>query len=196
MKKINYKIVALVASTTFLISGCETMQQASTAMGSTGTGILAGVAAGAGTGVLCDKMTGGKNTAACVAAGMAVGAAVGAWAASMDEAAEKAVPAMDCASVKRRMNYSSTSSNPVALLKFAQQPAQVVSPGENLKISVKMDLATPGASGQEQEVTFKNNVTSGGEKNTGRAITKGCGGDYLLPWVIPIKKVSITRQSN
>jgi hypothetical protein len=189
MKKMNYKIIALTASITLLLSGCETMQKASTAMGSTGTGVIAGVAAGAGTGFACDKLTGGKHTGACVAAGMAVGAAVGTWAAKMDEEAEKSVPAMDCTSVKRRMNY--TGSTPKAILKFAEQPAHVVKPGEALKIPVKMDLATAGAEGEEQELTFKNEVTSAGEKNTGRAITKGCGGDYLLPWAIPTEKEGV-----
>lgn len=89
MKNMNYKIVALTVSGILLLSGCETMQKASSAMGSTGTGVLAGVAAGAGTGVLCDKLTHGNATGACVAAGMAVGAAVGTWTASLDEEAEK-----------------------------------------------------------------------------------------------------------
>lgn len=187
--KINYKIVAVTASAVLLLNGCETMQKASTAMGSTGTGVIAGVVAGAGTGIACDKLTGGKHTGACVAAGMAVGAAVGTWAAQMDEEAEKAVPAMDCTSVKRRMNY--TGTKPKAILKFAEQPAHVVKPGEPLKIPVKMDLATAGAEGEEQEITFKNEITSSGEKNTGRAITKGCGGDYLLPWSIPTEKEGV-----
>ena len=152
-------------------------------MGSTGTGVLAGVAAGATTGILCDKLTGGNNTGACVAAGMAVGAAVGTWAASLDEAAEKAVPAMDCASIKRRMNYPSTASKPKALLKFSEQLAQVVKPGEALKIPLKMDLATPGADGKEQEITIKFENTFGTEKSTGRPITKPCGGDFTLPFV-------------
>ncbi len=191
MHNMNYKIVALAVSATLLLGGCETMQKASSAMGSTGTGVLAGVAAGAGTGIACDKLTGGKHTGVCVAAGMAVGAAVGTWAAHMDEESEKAVPAMDCTSVKKRMNYPSTASKPLAFLKFAEQPAHVVIPGQDLKIPVKMDLATPGVEGQEQEITFKNEVTSSGEKNTGRAITKTCGGDYSLPWTIPTEKEGV-----
>lgn len=189
MKKMNYKVIALTASITVLLSGCETMQKASTAMGSTGTGVIAGVAAGAGTGIACDKLTGGKHTGACVAAGMAVGAAVGTWAAKMDEEAEKAVPAMDCTSVKRRMNYS--SSKPKAGLKFALETPHVVKPGSELKIPMKMDLVTPGAEGQEEELTFKIDTTAGSEKNTGRAITKACGGDYDLPLVISTEKEGV-----
>jgi hypothetical protein len=189
MKKMNYKIIALTTSITLLLSGCETMQKAATGLGSTGTGVIAGVAAGAGAGFACDKLTGGKNTGACIAAGMAVGAAVGTWAAKMDEEAEKAVPAMDCTSVKRRMNYS--SSQPKAGLKFAAETSHVVKPGTDLKIPMKMDLVTPGTEGQEEELTFKIDITAGGEKNTGRAITKACGGDYDLPLVIPTEKEGV-----
>jgi hypothetical protein len=189
MKKMNYKIIALTTSITLLLSGCETMQKASTAMGSTGTGVIAGVAAGAGTGFACDKLTGGKNTAACVAAGMAVGAAVGALAAKMDEEAEKSVPAMDCASVKRRMNYSSTK--PKTGLKFATQPAQVVKPGSDLKLPIKMDLVTPGAEGKEDELTFKIDMTAGSEKNTSGVKTKACGGDYDLNLSVPTEKEGV-----
>lgn len=189
MKKMNYKIIALTASITLLLSGCETMQKASASLGSTGTGVIAGVVSGAGAGLACDKLTGGKNTAACVAAGMAVGAAVGTFAAKMDEEAEKAVPAMDCTSVKRRMNYS--SSKPKAGLKFAAETPHVVKPGSDLKIPMKMDLVTPGAEGQEDELTFKIDTTAGGEKNTGKAITKACGGDYNLPLVISTEKEGV-----
>lgn len=188
MKKINYKVVVLVASTTFLISGCETMQKASSAMGSTGTGVIAGVLAGAGTGIACDKLTGGRNTGACVAAGMAVGAAVGTLAASMDETAEKAVPAMDCASVKKRMNYSSASFKPRASLKFSSSPAQVVKQNEKIQVPLKMDLAAPGT---EQEVSFRIVTTDATGTSTGKPLTKVCGGDYPLPFSLNTDKEGV-----
>ena len=186
MKKFNYALVALVASSTFCIGGCSTVQQASSAMGSTGTGVLAGVLSGAGTGILCDKLTGGKDTALCATAGVLVGAAVGTWAASMDDALQKSVPTMDCVSVKRSMNYPSTSTQPIARLKFTTPPPQVVKPGQDLIIPVKMDLATPGATGSEQEITIKTNIISGNDSlPLGRPITRVCGGDYSWNWKIP-----------
>ncbi|TSA40742.1 MAG: hypothetical protein D4R63_05160 [Methylococcaceae bacterium] len=192
MKTMNYKIIALTVSGVFLLSGCSTIQEASSAMGSTGTGVLAGVIAGAGAGVACDKLTGGKNTGACVAVGMAVGAAVGTWAADMDEAAEKAVPAMDCKSIKKRMVYSSTASLPRAELKLASDhPSLVVSPGQSLKLPIKMNLATPGKAGQEQDVAFKIVTTSGSDTYTGKVITKECGGDYSLPATFPTDKEGV-----
>lgn len=73
-------MVSLAVAGSMLLSGCETIQKTSAAMGSLGTGVLAGAAAGIGTGVLCDQLTNGKNTAACIAAGLVVGAAAGYWA--------------------------------------------------------------------------------------------------------------------
>ena len=187
MKKNNYKIIALTAAITLLLNGCASIKDASTAMGSTGTGVIAGVAAGAGTGIACDKLTGGKNTAACAAAGVLVGSLVGKLAADLDESAEKSVPAMDCKSVKRRMNYSSTATTPKALLKVTQ-PEKALKLNEPLKLAVKMDLVTPGQEGKEQPITFKIETLADGEKNTGKAITKDCGGDYDLPLNISTEK--------
>ena len=192
MKTMNHKVIALTVSGIILLSGCSTIQEASSAMGSTGTGVLAGVVAGAGAGVACDKLTGGKNTGACVAVGMAVGAAVGKWAADMDDAAEKAVPAMDCKSIKKRMVYSSTASRPQAELKLASDhPSLVVTPGQSLKLPIKMNLATPGKAGQEQDVAFKIVTTTGSDRFLGKAITKECGGDYLLPATFPTDKEGV-----
>jgi hypothetical protein len=174
MKKNKNKIIALAISAALTITGCETAGKANSAIGSTGTGVIAGTAVGAGVGIGCDKLTGGKNKGACVAAGLATGALAGTLAAKFDEEAEKAVPAMDCASVKRRMNYK--SSTPKVKLDFASQPVRVIKPGEELKLPIKMDLATPGVEGKEQEITFKFEVASLGEKNTGRTMTKPCGG--------------------
>ena len=190
MKIKNFKIIALTMSMLLFLSSCATIKDASSSLGSTGTGVIAGVVTGAGVGLLCDKLTGGGYTPLCVLAGMATGALVGTWAAKLDEEAEKAVPAMDCASVKRRMNYSSTK--PKAVLKFASpQASSVVNPGADLKIPMKMDLVTPGSQGKEAELAFKIDTTSGSTKNTGRAITKSCGGDYTLPMVIPTEKEGV-----
>jgi hypothetical protein len=115
------------------MSGCETIKKTGTATGSIGTGVLAGAASGIGTGILCDKLANGKSTAECIAAGLVVGAAVGYWAKSLDEEAEKTVPAMDCSSVKRRMNYPANARLPKALLTLSAQPS-VVEPGEKLII--------------------------------------------------------------
>ena len=156
-------------------------------MGSTGTGVIAGVAAGAGTGIACDKLTGGKNTAACAAAGVLVGSLVGKLAADLDESAEKSVPAMDCKSVKRRMNYSATTTTPKVSLKVAE-PEKALKLNEPLKLSVKMDLVTPGEENKEQPITFKIETTADGEKNTGKALTKDCGGDYNVPLNFPTEK--------
>ena len=159
MKTIKYKAVSLIVAGTIALSGCETIKKTSTAMGSIGTGVLAGAASGIGTGILCDKLTNGKSTAGCIAAGLAVGAVVGYWAKSLDEEAEKAVPAMDCSSIKRRMNYPANARLPKALLMLTAQPG-VVKPGEKLTIPLKMDLATPGVEGKEQEVPLKFDTTS------------------------------------
>lgn len=200
MKKLNYKIVSLVAlgiSSVLLVSGCATVQQASSAVGSTGTGVIAGVAAGAGTGVLCDKLTHGKSTGACVAAGAVVGTAVGAWAASFDAELEKAVPSQDCATIKRRMDYSSTATKPKAVLKLSQGKSPlVVKPGEKLKITLKMDLATPGKAGNEQELPFKTEIKTGAETIYGdRPYTKNCGGDYELNPTLPTEKEGVYKSN-
>ncbi len=188
-RKMNYKILALAISGTLLLNGCASIKDASTALGSIGTGVFAGVAAGAGTGILCDKLTGGRSTELCIAAGMAVGTLVGTWAASLDEAAEKAVPAMDCKSVKRRMNYSSTK--PKALLKFEKTPLSVIKPGESFTLPIKMDLVTPGSEGEESTLPFKIEIMANGEKSTGKVITKECGGDYSLPVSIQAEKEDV-----
>jgi hypothetical protein len=190
MINIKYKIVALAAATSFMFIGCETIQKTSSAIGSTGTGLLAGAVVGTGAGVACDQLTGGKNSVACIAAGMVVGAAIGTLAASLDEEAEKAVPAMDCASIKRRMNYPSTATKPKALLHITNQ-SLVVKPGEKLQFPLKMDLATPGAEGKEQEVALKFDTTSGTEHLSGRSITKACGGDYPIPLTQPTEKEGV-----
>ena len=87
------------------------------------------------------------------------------------------------------INYSSTK--PKTGLKFAAQPAQVVKPGSDLKLPIKMDLVTPGAEGKEDELTFKIDTTAGSEKNTSGAITKACGGDYVLPLSVPTVKEGV-----
>jgi len=192
MKKINVKIMALSMVSVVMLNGCSTMQEASSALGSTGTGVIAGTLAGVGTGVACDKLTGGKNTGACAVAGAVVGAAVGKWAAELDESAEKAVPAMDCKSIKKRMAYSSTASQPKAELKLdTNHPPLVVKPGQVLKLPLKMNLATPGASGKEQDIVFKIVLSSNGESSTGSAITKECGGDYSLPLSLSTEKEGV-----
>lgn len=183
-------IVALATAGVVILSGCEAIKNTSTALGSTGTGVLAGAAAGTGAGVLCDQLTGGKNSVACIAAGLVVGAAVGTLAASLDEEAEKSVPAMDCASIKRRMNYPPKATKPKALLRITTQ-SLVVKPGENFKVPLKMDLASPGVDGKEQEVALKFDITSKAGHQTGRSITKTCGGDYSIPLTIATEKEGV-----
>jgi hypothetical protein len=190
MKKIKVNAVLLIVAGSVILSGCETIKKTSTAMGSIGTGVLAGAASGIGTGILCDQLTHGKSTAGCIAAGMAVGALVGYWAKSLDEEAEKAVPAMDCSSIKRRMNYPATANLPKALLTLTAQPG-VIKPGEKLTIPLKMDLATPGEAGKEQEIPIKFDTTSGTDHYTGKAITKACGGDYPLPLTLSAEKEGV-----
>lgn len=194
MKKIRFKMVSLAVAGSVLLSGCQTIQQTSAAMGSVGTGVLAGAAAGIGTGVLCDQLTNGKNSAACIAAGLVVGAAAGYWAKSLDEEAEKAVPAMDCASIKRRMNYPVNANLPKTILSISGQPI-VVKPGEKLVIPLKMDLATPGAAGKEQEIPLKFDTTSGADHYTGKSITKACGGDYPIPLTVATEKEGVYNTS-
>lgn len=189
MKKINYKVVALVASTTFLISGCETMQKASSALGSTGTGVIAGVVAGAGTGIACDKLTGGKNTGACVAAGMAVGAAVGTWAASIDEAAAKKEPPVSCDAVKKSMNYSATETKPFASLKLDGQRTLVVKPNEKFLAPVKADLAS---SVEEVGINIEVvDINKDPKKETHAPWKPKCGGQTDLPLVLPTKEEGV-----
>ena len=120
---------------------------------------------------------------------------MGTWAASLDEAAEEAVPAMDCSSVKRRMNFPIDATKPIARLSIAdgQAPSFVVKPGESLKIPIKMDLATPGESGSEQEIAFKIIITDGNTTHTGGVITKECGGDYSLPLSQPTDKEGVFK---
>ena len=89
MKIKNFKIIALTMSMLLFLSSCATVKDASSSLGSTGTGVIAGVVSGAGVGLLCDKLTGGGYTPLCVLAGMATGALVGTWAAKLDEEAEK-----------------------------------------------------------------------------------------------------------
>ena len=190
MKKIKVNAVFLIVAGSIILSGCETIKKTSTAMGSLGTGVLAGAVSGVGTGILCDQLTHGKSTAGCIAAGMAVGAIVGYWAKSLDEEAEKAVPAMDCSSIKRRMNYPANANLPKALLSLTAQPG-VVKPGEKLTIPLKMDLATPGEAGKEQEIPIKFDTTAGTDHYTGKAITKACGGDYPLPLTISAEKEGV-----
>ncbi len=191
----NYISFAISASMIILLNGCTAIKDASTSIGSTGTGVIAGLAAGAGTGLACDKLTGGKNTGACVAAGMAVGAIVGKIASDFDESVEKSVPAMDCKTVKKRMNYPSTAVRPKAHLKIEQLPSKALKQNEPLKLLVKMDLATPGNNGKEQPIAFKVDLTSGDEKNTGRVITKDCGGDYILPLSVSTDKEGVFNTS-
>jgi hypothetical protein len=180
-------IVALVVAGVVMLSGCEAIKNTSTALGSTGTGVLAGAAAGTGTGILCDQLTGGKNSVACIAAGLVVGAAVGTLAASLDEEAEKAVPAMDCASIKRRINYPTTATKPKALFRITLQ-SSVFKVGENLKTPMKMDLATPG---KEDELPLIFDATLGSGHLTTKTITKSCGGDYSIPLTLPTDKEGI-----
>jgi len=190
MKNINYKIVALALSGTLLLSACETMQKASSAMGSTGTGVLAGVAAGAGTGILCDKLSGGNNTGACVAAGMAVGAAVGTWAASVDEAEAKKEPPVSCEAVKKSMNYPATATKPIAFLKLDKQKSLVVKPGIKFLAPVLMDLATPGKEGKEEEVTIKFNIDID-HSTSSVNLTRDCGGQATIPFLLDTNKEGV-----
>jgi hypothetical protein len=188
--QLNYKVIAIAISSALLLDGCATTAETSTSAGSTTTGVLAGGIAGAAMGVGCDKLTGGKATGACVAAGMAVGAAVGAWAAQLDQETADAVPKMDCASVKREMSYPSKASKPRAMLKLVDQASHVVKPGEELKLPYEMSLATPGEKGKEQEITFKIEKTSAEAVGveSGKPITKECGGDYPIPLSIKTDK--------
>ena len=186
MKNMNYKIVALTISGALLLSGCETMQQASSAMGSTGTGVLAGGVAGAGAGVLCDKLSHGNATGACVAAGMAVGAAVGTWAASWDEAAAKTVPTRDCKSVQKKLNYPTTDNKqPEGVLSIDKSKfTPVVKSGQNQNVYLKLDLAAPETD-KENGVPFKVQMSGDENSTNNKAITWVCGGDYSLP-AIPV----------
>ena len=177
MKK-EYKIVALSTAIVFLLNGCASIKDASTALGSTGTGVLAGTVAGAGAGIACDKLSGGKMTGACVAAGMAVGALVGKLAADLDETAEKSVPAMSCDKVKSRMQYSSTNTQPQVALKLAGGPTFLVAKGSEFKLPLKLDIATPTDS---TKVSFTFDIVNGVEHTTSNTHTMACGGDYDLP---------------
>ena len=90
------------------------------------------------------------------------------------------------------MNYTSTATKPKAALKLASgQPSLVVKPGQNLKIPIKMDLATPGKAGKEQELPFKIATISGTETRTGKAMTKDCGGDYPLNPTLSTEKEGV-----
>jgi len=187
MKKINYKVVALTVSGILLLNGCETMQKVTSTMGSTGTGVITGLAAGAGTGILCDKMTGGQNRVACVAAGMAVGAAVGTWAASIDEEEAKKEAPVRCEEVKKHMNYSATATKPIAALKLDEQKKLVVKKDEKFIAPVKIDLATPGEEGKEEAVAIKADIEINNDPNkkSSAKLTKDCGGQGSLPLVLP-----------
>ena len=188
MKKMNYKVVALTASITLLLSGCETMQKATSDLGSTGTGVISGVIAGAGTGFACDKLTGGKHTAACVAAGMAVGAAVGTWAASIDEAEAAKEAPVRCAEVKQHMKYPTTATAPVAFLQLDEQKSLVVKPGEKFISPVKMDFAAPGEEGKEEEVAIKADININNSTSSAK-LTRECGGQAVLPLVLESKEL-------
>lgn len=178
MKKMHCKLIATAVTGALLLSGCNSIQQASSAMGSTGTGVLAGVAVGAGAGVLCDKLTNGKNSMECIAAGLAAGALAGYLAASLDEAAEKSVPVMDCASVKKRMAYPANATQPKAVMRLdTANSLLLVKPGEKPKITFKMDLATPTLNGAPQDIPLKISI----DNQLSKANTKSCGGDYNLP---------------
>lgn len=90
------------------------------------------------------------------------------------------------------MNYPSTADKPKAALKLASgQPSLVVKPGQSLKIPIKMDLATPGKAGKEQELPFKIATISGTETYTGKAMTKDCGGDYPLKPTLSTEKKGV-----
>ena len=175
----NYKVIALTVSGIFLLSSCAAVRDASTALGSTGTGILAGTVAGVGTGILCDKMTGGKNTGACVAAGLAVGAVVGKFAADLDEQAEKAVPAQSCSKVKERMNYSATETKPRAGLRLIGAQSFVVEKGKSFTLPLEMDLVTPG---ENTPIAFKIDVSPDGvaHSTSENEIKQVCGGLFPL----------------
>ena len=188
MKTMNYKVIALTVSGIFLLSGCETMQKATTAMGPETTGVLAGLAAGAGTGIACDKLTGGKNTGACVAAGMAVGAAVGVWAASIDETVAKQEPPRRCKEVKQSMNYSKTAKDPIAILKLDTQKSLVAQKGSKFLAPVIYDLATPGKEGYEEAVAIKVDIDVNKKKSSVK-ITPECGGQANLPVILPTTEV-------
>lgn len=167
------KYIMIMLSCSIMLGGCQTVQEASSAMGSTGTGIIAGAAAGAGTGILCDKMTKGKKKGECIAAGMAVGAAVGAWAASLDEELEKAEPVMDCKSLKKRMNYSQSETKPRAEIKLVSfEPGTVVKPGETIKPKLTLNLVSP----EDQQTDIKLVLNTQGTK----VHSKECGGNIPL----------------
>lgn len=179
----NYKIIALSIASVLLLNGCGAMQKASTAMGSETTGALVGIATGVGTGVACDKLTGGKNTGACVAAGLAVGAAAGAMAASWDEGKANSIQGMDCATIKRRMNYSSTENKPKAELRFKSgQSSRVVKLGQ--KPPIEVYLATPEKADKDQFVVpLKIAQTHGTETSNYPTPLKWTCGGYELPWI-------------
>lgn len=157
------------------------MQKASSALGSTGTGVVAGLAAGTGTTVACEALTGGKNSVLCLAAGAVVGAGVGYWAASLDDAAEKSMPAMDCATVKSRLKYPTNATRPLAALSISGPSTMVVKPGDALNLPLTMDLATPANS----TLVFKLDSIIGNDHYTGKPITKECGGGYSFPVGLP-----------
>jgi hypothetical protein len=188
MKKMNYKVIALTASITLLLSGCETMQKATSGLGSTGTGVIAGVVAGAGTGFACDKLTGGKHTGACVAAGMAVGAAVGTWAASIDESEAAKEAPVRCVEVKEHMKYPATATAPVAFLRLDEQKSLVIKPGEKFVSPVKMDFAVPGEEGKEEEVAIKADIDINNSTSSAK-LTRECGGQATLPLVLESKEL-------
>ncbi|MDO9105805.1 MAG: hypothetical protein Q7U57_12700 [Methylovulum sp.] len=152
-----------------------------------GTGAIVGTFTGAGAGYWCQSATHGENTAACVTVGLMTGTVLGTLSAHLDDAAAKAVPAMDCNSIKKRMNYPSTANKPKAVLKL-EQSSLVVKPGQELSIPIKMDLATPGIEGKEQNTTFKIEIVGNNKVNSSKSITKACGGDYPLPVSLPTEK--------
>jgi hypothetical protein len=193
MNNMNIRMVVLALTSTFALGGCQSVTDASKAMGSTGTGVIAGTVAGAGVGIACDQLTKGRNTGACVAAGVVAGAAVGALAASWDEEVEKSVPVMDCQSVKKRMNYSSAAPKPKAALSLGSSSSSLVSkPGQKIKLPLKVDIATPGSKGKEPSVPVKIVMKSGtNAAETSKTFTFDCGGDRTLPLTLPTDKEGV-----
>jgi hypothetical protein len=169
----NKNGAVLALSMVVALTGCSSVEKASKAVGSTGTGIIGGVVVGAGVGVACDKL--GGNRAACIAAGMAAGALAGKLLSDLDDHWEKSVPVSRCGDVQKKLGYKPTDKSAKGQLSvdFAPKTA-VVKKGEKIQPTIKVDLAAP----QGQAIATKLKVN---DTISERAIKKECGGDYNLP---------------
>lgn len=166
--------IALASALTIVLSGCGTMESTSKGAGSTGTGVIGGAIAGAGAGVLCDKLLGGSN-AACIAAGMAVGALAGKLLADLDDEWSKSVPVSRCADVQAKLGYQPNETAPRGAISVAFEPASaIIKPGASIKPTVKVDLAAPEGQAISTKLRVNDSISE-------RVIKKECGGDYTLP---------------